>query len=234
MLSAPPRKGTWTHWMPPAACAIRSIVTSSVATPGRAVGDLARVGAGVGQQFLQRLPGRVGAHHDAEGVAHQPDHPGEVDQRVIGRARHQHGDAEDRVRHDRQRVAIRPRALRQRGRAHAAAGAGPVLDHHGLAEPAPGTLAQRPHLDVGGAARREGQEDADRPVREARLAKGGACQQRGGQRKRGAAGDALPGHGRFLPWSLPGQSIRAGRPPSPRGADGGPRRRTARRASSAA
>ena len=36
---------------------------------GRAVADLAGIGLGVGEEVLERRPGRVLLHHDAEGVA---------------------------------------------------------------------------------------------------------------------------------------------------------------------
>jgi hypothetical protein len=80
---------------------------------------------------------------------------------VVGTARRIDGHGGDGG--DRQRIAIRRRA-RGFGRADGATGAALVLDHHGLAEFLAHALRHEARDDVGGAAGRERNDDADRLV----------------------------------------------------------------------
>ncbi len=64
-----------------------------------------------------------------------------------------------------QGIAIR-RAPCYQLRADIAAGAGPVVHHHGLPEAAPQFRADHPRQGIGAAARRKGHYQADRPLRE--------------------------------------------------------------------
>jgi hypothetical protein len=109
----------------------------------------------------------------------------------------------------RQGVAIRPRLLREEEGGAGAARAGHVLDDHRLALVALEHLEHLPVHGVQAAAGRPGDQEADRPVREAALGQGGRGEGRHRQRQPGEEGasqhrpllhpDAEAGHHVALP-----------------------------------
>ncbi|MNY17474.1 hypothetical protein D3C86_1507950 [compost metagenome] len=130
----------------------------------RAVGELARIGLGVGHVLLHGLDRRIGRHHQAERVAGQVDDVRQVLHRVpvdLGGVR----QAVDRHGHLGQRVAVRRGGLHQLGRQHAA-GTRLVLDDHRLTEDLRGVIGQHAERDIGGTARRVADDQADRPAGE--------------------------------------------------------------------
>ena len=102
---------------------------------GGAHGDPAGVGAGEGEEFAQAAPGSLGVDDQQDGADRDAGDGRQVAERVDGHLRaveplvgHQHvGGGEE------QGVAVLLR-LRHGGGAEVAAGAGPVLHHHRLAE----------------------------------------------------------------------------------------------------
>jgi hypothetical protein len=95
-----------------------------------------------------------------------------------------------------QRVAV-ARRLRHHGEADVAARAGPVVDHHRLAELVVEPRHQHAHHRIGAAAGREGHDHADRLVRKVgagRLGAGGGCQQRAGRGQRHQKAGEVPCH----------------------------------------
>ena len=89
----------------------------------------------------------------------------QVGHRVVGKILVERDvDRHGRARRHHQRVAVR-RRLGDRARRDDAAGARPVLDHEGLAEPLLELLPEHAGEDVGAAAGRERNHDGDRPRR---------------------------------------------------------------------
>ena len=167
---------------------------------GGAEVDLARLLARGLDVVLEGLPRRVGAHHEAEGVAGDADDEGEVVDRVPGHLLHVR---QPRHAHRvlRQRVAVGLGVQRHVARAGGAAAAGHVLHHHLLAQHLGGDLGQRTVVAVGAAAGGPGHDDGDGARREG-LCAGGAVGQRqqaaGGAQHQRAAGRAMGagvGHG---------------------------------------
>ncbi len=170
---------------------MRRAVGAGVAEPDLA-GPPPRVGDEVGPAPIRA----VGAHGDEEEVAGEVDHRRPVAPRIVGHALHE-GQAQRGQRDLRQRVPVGP-DVSHVGRGQRRAGAGAVLDQHGLAQVARRGLGEGAHLHVGRAAGGEG--DLDRHgalrgpsgLREAGRGKGGERRE-----QRGAAG----GHGGFLGFS---------------------------------
>ena len=120
------------------------------------------LGLDPGGQLGQRGDGH--GRMDDEGGGHRADigQVIEAGQRVVAVAGHQRGRDRQRrrVRHE-QRVAVGGRLRHQRG-ADGRAGAGLVLDDHGLAQPLGQRGRDQPRGDVAGAAGREGDDQSQR------------------------------------------------------------------------
>ena len=133
---------------------------------GRREADLAGIGAGVGDELLQRVHAdrRVNGQH--LGDAHHQREQGEVllpvERHLAGHERH---DGERGRPVDADRVAV-GRALGDRVDPGHAAGAGAVLDHDLLAELGAHAVAQVTPEQIGGTAGRERHDELDRPVGE--------------------------------------------------------------------
>ena len=157
-----------------------------------AVAELARVGLGPGHEIGPGLDGRLGGHHHPEGIAGDAQDVGDVLDRVpadlggVGQAEHAQRDL-------RQGVAVRL-GLLQGLRRQRAAGAGAVLDHHGLPEQLGRVFRQSAHGQVGGAARREGDHQLDGLHRPGAL---------GAQARRDAGGNTGHQQGSSLHGNLP-------------------------------
>ncbi len=156
----------------------------------RRVGHRSRVAPRGGEEVGEGAVGAVGAHRHPEGPARQADDVAEVRRRVPGGVARQEGAADHRQVHLADGVSVRPRLAGEEAGVQRAAGAGAVLHHHGLAEVAPGLFGERAELAVGGAARRPGHDQADRPVGEAALGRGGRGE-RGAAQKGEAARQAM-------------------------------------------
>ena len=143
----------------------------------RAVVQLARVGLGVGEQLGQRLPRRIGAHHDAHDVAGDLQDVGEVGDRVVGQRLVEQRLAQHAHMHLRDHVAVRLLVL-QRYRAQHARGAGLVLDHDRLAEFLRRRLRHDAEAGIGGPARAPRHDQLDRAFGKFRLGVGGKGQGR--------------------------------------------------------
>ena len=155
------------------------------ADAGAAVGQLARVGLGRGDQLGQRV-GRLAGIGDQ----HQRAPGGEADRRevghrVVGQVLEQAGVHDQRVdrRHQGQPVGLGARDLLA---ADIARGAGDVVDDDRLAEPGRQLLRHEAGDDVGTGARREGHDDAHRLVGPGEGGPG-ARQDAGGEGQEGAA-----------------------------------------------
>ena len=124
----------------------------------------AGVGLGVAEQVVQRFERAGRGHDDAEGDPRQLDDRRGVTDRIP-----QHladpGGAQHGMRQLRQRVAVGCGLLQDR-HGQRAAGAAAVLDQHLLAQLARRGFGQHAEGEVGGAARRPGQPQRDRPGRE--------------------------------------------------------------------
>ncbi len=133
----------------------------------------ARAGGGVVQRARRCLrPGDQLRHRpDAERGMHRQHVEGDVDggdrhqvpQQRIGPVRDQRLVRRMGIRHQQQGLAIGC-GLRHRIGADDRAAAGPVLDHHRLAERLGQRVGQEPRCDIGGAAEAEGHHDAERPA----------------------------------------------------------------------
>ena len=136
----------------------RELVDGAVAR--RAEGELAGLGLGLLDHVLDR--GEAAARMREQQQRRDGD-AGDGDQvlvRIVGRRRHQRGDGDEVAGGDEDRVAVR-RRLGHGVDAERAAGAGAVLDHHGLAERLGELLADEARADIGDAAGRERHDDAD-------------------------------------------------------------------------
>ena len=130
--------------------------------------------------------GRGGIDHQHLGRAHRFDDRGEVPHRVEAHAGIDRRVDGERVGPDHQRQPIRPAAGDQ-FEGEVAAGAGMVLDHHGLPDARGKVPPEQPGEDVLAAARRHRHNDADGPVRrpgrglgDGEAGQGGhACEQNG-------------------------------------------------------
>ena len=134
-------------------------------------------GPGAGQQVGQAAQRRRGRHEQRQVEARQQAHRGEVALRVVGQLAEQRRRHRVAVAHQQQGVAV------GRGLGHGlagvdAAGAGPVVHHHRLAQLGGQALAQRAGGQVGDAAGSEGHEQRQRPLREGRGLGTGAGRQR--------------------------------------------------------
>ena len=129
------------------------------AVAGVAVGELLRVGLGVGHQVGNGLDGRIHRHHKAEGVAGEAGDPGEILQRVELHLLHVR-DTEHAVRQLAQRVAVRLGVDQLIG-AEGTARAGFVVHDDLHAQGLGGALRDRADHRVGAAARRPGADVAD-------------------------------------------------------------------------
>ncbi len=141
-----------------------AIQVRNAALAGRGVAVLARVGLQQRDEFLEILGRHLGVHGQHVRHVHQVGDRREVLDRIVrilgvgggvGRHRAHSGDAE--------RVAVR-RGLGQRVGADRAAATATVLHHHGLAQLAAQRVGHGAADDVGGAARRERYDQADRLV----------------------------------------------------------------------
>ena len=128
----------------------------------RAIVDLAGVGLGVGEELLERLPRRIGSHHDTECVTADADDVGEVRARIESRLSHE-GKAEDGDRDLRDRVAIGLCGRGHLARGERAGATRPILDDDRLPEMLFGRGRERAHADVGGAAGGPGHDEGDGP-----------------------------------------------------------------------
>ena len=100
----------------------------------RCVGQLARIGLGIGHQFFKAVAGQVFARHQRVAVSHRQAHRLEIAQAVIRQVAVQPGvDRHIGNRADQQRVAVR-RGLGHRIGAHQRARTRTVFNHHGLAD----------------------------------------------------------------------------------------------------
>ena len=117
----------------------------------RPISDLAGIRLGVRKEFLERFPGRITAHRDAERVAADADDVGEILCR-IDRGFAQERIAEHRKRDLRNRVAVGIPACAELHRRKGRAGARPVLDHERLPEVLLGRAGERAENDVARAA----------------------------------------------------------------------------------
>ena len=134
------------------------------AVAGRGIGQLAGVGAGEGHQFGQGGLRQVLARHQRMAVRDGQADRLEVAQAVVRQVAVQpHVEREVADRTGEQRIAVGRRLGRQVG-AHQRARAGPVFDHHRLAELLRQPLGQHPRDKVETAARRLRHDDAQRPV----------------------------------------------------------------------
>ena len=103
--SALPLNGTCVHLMPLLLGDLLHGDVQAGAGAGRAVVELAGIGLGVGEEFAERLPRRLGFHNDAEGIAGEADDVGEVGRRIERHLGHER-IAEDRDRDLRDGVAV--------------------------------------------------------------------------------------------------------------------------------
>ncbi len=144
-----------------------------------------RAGFRQGEELGQRLRGHGRMRHEQQSCVAELGDRREVAQRVERQLRDQvRIDDQRAVEAEQQRVAV-GRRRGHRLRADGAAGAGPVVDDHLLAEPRAERVGDGAHAAVGEAAGRVGHDDADRPVRERRL--------RDGRRRGGGQGERRGG-----------------------------------------
>ena len=145
---------------------------------GVAVGELAGIGARVGDEFGQRLHRQIGM--DDQHIRRDEDLADgrEILDRIVGELLvHARAEDERGVAAHHQRVAVR-RGLGGAFGGDVAARAGDVLDHHRLAPGFGEFLGKQPRGDVGRDAGREADQDADRLLRVVRLRAGHSCRQR--------------------------------------------------------
>jgi hypothetical protein len=149
----------------------------AVPLPPWPIDSVARLRLGQRDQLALRARADRRVPHDHERNGRDHAHGLEVLHRVEGHLRIEaHVGGERTGRAQAQRVAVGRRLRRQR-EAHVAAGTGLVVDHHGLAQLLVEPRHQQAHHRVGAAAGREGDDHADRPVRE--VAADGRCLREG-------------------------------------------------------
>ena len=185
-----------------------------MALPGDAKRSLPGFAFAAATRSRHGLDGRIGAHHDRERHGRDQPHRREVLHGVVGQARHdRRRDGQVARLRDHERVAVRLR-LGGRVQAEGSAGAGLVLHDDLPAQRRRQLVAHDPAEDVGAAARRERDDEADRLVGVAGLGQRGAGESGGeddGGRGRGTGCPAIHGDsssgdtvGYGLPGSTPG------------------------------
>ena len=152
--------------MPALTFSISSRRCEDVPRPGRAVGELAGVGLGVVDHLLERLHADGRMDDEAADEVADPADGREVLRRVVGRLAQQRLHGERRVGREQKRVAV-GRGLGRRLGADDAARPAAVLDHELLAEGLGELVGPGPADEIGGAARRVGEDQLDRPLRPA-------------------------------------------------------------------
>ena len=132
---------------------------------GRAIGELAGIGLGIGDEVGPGFERAVGRHHDAKSVAGDVQHIGDVLDRVpvdFGGVT----QTENAQRDLRQGIAVGRCAL-QLLRGQGAAGTGFVFDDDRLAKNLRGVIGQRPHGDIGRPASGKSDDQLDGANRKA-------------------------------------------------------------------
>ncbi len=165
-----------------------------IAVAGRAVGQLARVGLGVGHELLHAVGRHGGVDHQRQRHHRRQRHGRQVAQHVVLHALVQRRAERDGRGVVEQRMAVGRRLADQRA-ADVAVGAGLVVHHHRLAHLLRQLLRQQARHHVGGAAGREGHNHGDGLGRIGLRQRAGCGQCRqcaaGGQGQAGAAVDGV-------------------------------------------
>ncbi len=129
----------------------------------RSIVDLAGIGPRVIEEFPEALPRRIVADDDAEGVAADADDVGKVVCRIQAHLTHE-WQAKDGDRYLHQRVAVGRRVLGNLLRPQHASRTRPVFNDDLLLEIFFGSRSERPHPDIGGAARCPRHDQSHRPT----------------------------------------------------------------------
>ncbi len=126
--------------------------------------DLAGMFFGVGDQFLDVVGRKIRSRHDHQAGGRDLAHRREGGVGVVGHFLRRHGGDDLACGHDAERVAV-GNGARDHVIAQDAAGAGLVLDHHGLAEFGLHRVRENAADDVGAAARAERDDEMNWPLR---------------------------------------------------------------------
>jgi hypothetical protein len=169
------------------------------AGPGRAAGDLAGIGLGVGDEALEIADAELGVDNEHLLDAHHQHLRRQVLGRVVGHLGHQAlHDGAGRRAHQAHDVRIAAR-LGDEVDAGDAGGAALVLDQHRLAKTGRHALGEIAAENIGRPAGREGHDKGERLTGKSRLGVRARQGQGGEAAQRGAASDAQ----NFLPFVAP-------------------------------
>src|SRR5215831_15749024 len=159
---AEPLYGMCTMSGAPISC-LNSSPARLVSVPGRAIGELARIGPGVGDELLEVARGHGFVDHDrGRRVAENID-ANEILERIVGRIVHDRGNEHLRAGvAEQEGVTVRLRAGDLGGAGHAASAAS-ILRHH-RSKQRLHLLRPQPADDIGGATRRERNDEPDRAI----------------------------------------------------------------------
>ena len=186
---------------------------------GRSVGNLPRTAPRILDIVHPCPPGRIRLDHDDQRIGRQQRDRGQrlpVEARLPSEQRIRRQDGRPGDMGDQTRIAVRA-GLRGGLHADRAARTAAVLQHHRLVPVPLQRRAEGPRDEVCRAARRKGNDDVHRPVREIRLAESGRRRGGEGQSERRAPCEGH-GHGLTPPpgYRALGRSRRGRRPSPPR------------------
>ena len=131
------------------------------ADPGRAIGQLAGIGLGIGDQFGDGFDRQIVVHRQHIKTRDRGDDAVEILDRIERQRAVKPGHVSHAAVIEQERVTVR-RRFRDFVHADAAAGAAAIIDHDRLAEPLAERIGNQPRDRIDGATRRERHDQADR------------------------------------------------------------------------